>query len=104
MKLGDILRLLKAGYSKKEIEALAENEDPMQEPAEDPKDDPKDDPKQDPDKMDPYNERLTAIESKFNELTESIQNLNFTFKGSDKKDEPEEDIESILSKTFLGGN
>ena len=93
MKLKEKLEFLRAGYTRKEIEAMEEaekNEDPK--PAEDPK--PVEDPKQD------FDEIIKGVNGRIDDLIKVIQESNILTDG--KKSEPDKTGTDTI-KDILGG-
>lgn len=104
MKVKEILSLLKAGYTKDEIQAMASEAENEAENAENAAD--QNHGEQDPEEQPKENARLDSIEQGLKDLQKSFQDLNITFARQPEKEGAAPSTvsaEDIISKNFLGG-
>ena len=105
MNASEILELVRAGYTKAEIDQLFSGsgdppEDPPADPPVDPPADPPVDPPADPPAEDQLGKRLDAIETRINHL---INKANYeSVKNSRQPDKPVETADDILSSLIRG--
>ena len=97
MKIDDILTLIKAGYTKEDIEALnsAPAEEPKKEPAPEPK---KEEPKPEPEPK-PEEDKESKVLKEMQELRKSIMKLavvNGAAEIKDNKDKLEEALKKLI--------
>ena len=97
MKIDDILTLIKAGYTKEDIEALnsAPADEPKKEPAPEPK---KEEPKPEPEPK-PEEDKESKVLKEMQELRKSIMKLavvNGAAEIKDNKDKLEEALKKLI--------
>ena len=99
MKIDDILTLIKAGYTKEDIEALnsAPAEEPKKEPAPEPK---KEEPKPEPEPK-PEEDKESKVLKEMQELRKSIMKLAVVNGAAEIKDDKDK-LEEALKK-LIGG-
>ena len=98
MKAEDVLELIRAGYTKADIDALGialekpEEKKPEEKKPDEPKPEKKDEPKPD--------DKVTALETKIDYLVNRLNLL--AVQTSKQKDEPTETVEDILASIVRG--
>ena len=106
MKAEDVLELIRAGYTKADIDALGialekpEETKPEEKKPDEPKPEKKDEPK--PEKKDEPkpDDKVTALETKIDYLVNRLNLL--AVQTSKQKDEPTETVEDILASIVRG--
>ncbi len=88
MNADDILDLIRAGYTKADIDALEKPEEKKDEPKPEKKDEPKPD------------DKVTALETKIDYLVNRLNLL--AVQTSKQKDEPTETVDDILASMVRG--
>ena len=97
MKADDVLELIRAGYTKADIDALGiALEKPEEKKPEEKKDEPKPEKKDEPKPDD----KVTALETKIDYLVNRLNLL--AVQTSKQKDEPTETVEDILASMVRG--
>lgn len=104
MKLGEVLSLLKAGYTKAEIAEMLKPEEVGDQPGEGVDSPATSEPQSEaPAQSFATSEQFDALSKKFDDLTKTIQNFNITFSQQPAGADHSESAEDIISKAFLGG-
>lgn len=110
MKLGEVLSLLKAGYTKAEIAEMLKPEEVGDQPGEGVASPATSEPQKEapaqneaPAQSFATSEQFDALSKKFDDLTKTIQNFNITFSQQPAGADRSESAEDIISNAFLGG-
>lgn len=97
MKVNDILKLINAGYTKADIEAMEEEKAP----AETPKEEPATAEEKEKEKEAPASDTASVL-TELKALKDQISRMNLTQKASDIED-PEDKLDAALKKLLEGG-